>query len=109
LPHRADGRLGETRADETGFDHYDLDSESSHLEAQGVAYRLDGILARMVEASTGEGSLPPMDERLTILPKPCLRIPGNTSWHMRTRPNTFVSNWRLIFSIGTSSIAPDWL
>jgi hypothetical protein len=50
-----------------------------------------------------------MDEMLTILPESCLLIPGNTSWHMRPSPKTFVSNWRLMFSIGTSSTAPDWL
>ncbi len=37
------------------------------------------------------------------------RIAGSTSWHMRTSPNTFVSNWRRTSSMPTDSIAPDWL
>jgi hypothetical protein len=42
-------------------------------------------------------------------PARCRRIPGSTSWHRRTSPNTFVSNCARTFSIGTVSIAPDWL
>src|SRR5215203_1546796 len=50
-----------------------------------------------------------MEERLTILPYPCTRISGSTSWHMRTSPNTLVSNCLRTFSMGTASTAPDWL
>ena len=50
-----------------------------------------------------------MEERLTILPQRWPRIPGSTSWHMRTSPNTLVSNCLRTLSIATDSIAPDWL
>ena len=50
-----------------------------------------------------------MEDTLTIRPHPCARIPGRTSWHIRTRPNTFVSNWRRTSAMGTLSTAPDWL
>ena len=46
---------------------------------------------------------------LTIRPRPALRIPGRTSWHIRTRPKTLVSNWRRSSSIGSVSTAPLWL
>ena len=36
----------------------------------------------------------------TILPQRCSRIPGSTSWHIRTRPKTLVSNWRRTSSSG---------
>src|SRR5436305_1232234 len=42
----------------------------------------------------------------TMRPQPCSRILGSTSWHMRTRPKTLVSNWRRTASIGTDSTAP---
>ena len=42
----------------------------------------------------GNVSRPPIEDTLTILPQRWARIPGSTSWHMRTRPNTLVSNWR---------------
>ena len=42
-------------------------------------------------------------------PQPWSRIPGSASWHIRASPKTFVSNWRRTSSMGTVSIAPDWL
>jgi len=50
-----------------------------------------------------------MEETLMILPYPCLRIPGKTSWHIRASPNTLVSNCARTLSMGTASTAPDWL
>jgi hypothetical protein len=57
----------------------------------------------------GNVSLPPIDPMLTTFPQCCWRIPGNTSWHIRISPNTFVSNWRRTCSTGIVSTAPDWL
>jgi hypothetical protein len=51
---------------------------------------------------------PPIELTLTIVPAPAARIPGSTSWHIRSSPNTFVSNWRRTDSIGSVSNAPDW-
>jgi hypothetical protein len=92
--HPINGRPRKADADESEFDHHDLRPEATHLEAQRVAKRLDGMLGRVVVVPPGKVSLPPMDERLTILPKPCHLTPGKTSWHMRASPKTFVSNWR---------------
>ena len=49
-----------------------------------------------------------MELMLMIRPQRCSRMPGSTSWHMRTRPKTFVSNWRRRSSGSTVSSAPDW-
>jgi hypothetical protein len=43
---------------------------------------------------------------VTIRPRPAARMPGSTSWVSRSRPKTFVSNWRRTASIGTSSTGP---
>ena len=57
----------------------------------------------------GNVKFAPIEETLTIRPRRCARIPGSTSWHMRTSPNTFVSNCRRTSAGATDSTAPDWL
>ena len=57
----------------------------------------------------GQVSRPPIEERLTILPQPWARIPGSTSWHIRSSPKTLVSNCRRTASSDSVSSAPDWL
>ncbi len=55
----------------------------------------------------GNVKFAPIELMLTIRPYPCSRIPGSTSWHIRTSPNTFVSNCRRRLSGLTVSTAPD--
>ncbi len=43
------------------------------------------------------------------MPEPAPRMPGSTSWHIRIRPKTLVSNCLRTLSIGIVSIAPLWL
>jgi hypothetical protein len=44
----------------------------------------------------GKVSLPPTELTFTILPHCRRRMAGSTSWHIRTSPNTLVSNWAAI-------------
>ena len=57
----------------------------------------------------GNTSFPPIELTFTIRPFPTRRMPGSTSWHIRTSPNTLVSNWSRTLSSGTLSTAPLWL
>jgi hypothetical protein len=49
---------------------------------------------------------PAADPRLTIRPLRWARIQGGASWHMRIRPNTFVSKVSRTRLSGTSSTGP---
>jgi hypothetical protein len=49
----------------------------------------------------------PIDEMLTIRPRPAARIDGSTSWHIRRRPKTLVSNCRRTSAASSVSSAPD--
>ena len=107
---RADRGLAEARADDPRLHDDDVDAEARDLEAQRVGDRLDRVLGGVVEAAAREGEAAAHRGDVDDLaPAPASRIPGSTSWHIRTRPNTFVSNWARTRSIGTVSTAPDWL
>ena len=92
--HRINGRPRKAGADESEFDHHDLRPEATHLEAQRVAKRLDGMLGRVVVALSGEGQLAAQGREVDDPPEAVPPHPGETNWHMRASPKTFVSNWR---------------
>jgi hypothetical protein len=77
-------------------------SKRSASESASTAY-----LLAWYTPPPGNVKFAPMELMFTMRPAPWPRMPGRTSWHMRTSPNTFVSNWRRTSSMGTLSTAPD--
>jgi len=76
-------------------------SKRSASESASTAY-----LLAWYAPPPGSVMRPPIDDTLTTRPALLARMPGRTSWVIRTSPNTLVSNCRRRASIGTSSTGP---
>ena len=93
LPDPAGGDVAELGPDEAGLDEHDVDAEPLDLLAEGVGVGLKGVLGGVVPGAQGKVISPPIEETLTIVPEPCRRRWGSTSWVRRAGPNRLTSSW----------------